>query len=90
VALASKIAQLVVLIRGDGKSLSPLYLFGRSNAMDYNLQLNTQEDENAPRGTRYFVDIEREEPWCCVEVWGYSWQEAMVKAIDKLQEIGEI
>jgi hypothetical protein len=90
VALASKIAQLVVLIRGDGKSLSPLYLFGRSNTMDYKLQLNWQEDENAPRGTRYYVDIEKAEPFLCVNVEGYSWQEAMAKAIDKLQEIGEI
>jgi hypothetical protein len=62
----------------------------RRNDMDYYLKLTTQEDENAPRGTRYFVDIEREEPWCCVEVSGTSWQDAMANAIEKLQEIGEI
>lgn len=58
--------------------------------MDYKLQLNWQEDENAPRGTRYYVDIEKAEPFLCVTVEGYSWQEAMANAIDKLQEIGEI
>ena len=58
--------------------------------MDYKLQLNWQEDENAPRGTRYYVDIEKAEPFLCVNVEGYSWQEAMAKAIEKLTEIGEI
>jgi len=58
--------------------------------MDYRLKLNTQEDENAPRGTRYFVDIEKDEPWFCVEAWGYTWQEAMAKAIETMTDTGEI
>jgi hypothetical protein len=64
--------------------------------MDYKLQLNWQEDENAPRGTRYYVDIEKNadiqkpELYLAVSTEGYTWQEAMAKAIDKLQEIGEI
>jgi hypothetical protein len=62
----------------------------RELSMDYKLQLNWQEDENAPRGTRYYVDIEKAEPFLCVTVEGYSWQEAMANAIEKLQEIGEI
>lgn len=58
--------------------------------MDYQLKLNWQEDENAPRGTRYYVDIEKAEPFLCVATEGYTWQEAMANAIEKLQEIGEI
>ncbi|ANH49294.1 hypothetical protein uvFWCGRAMDCOMC403_030 [Freshwater phage uvFW-CGR-AMD-COM-C403] len=54
--------------------------------------LNWQEDENAPRGTRYYVGVEglRLESNVNFEVDGTSWQDAMAKAIEKLQEIGEI
>ena len=60
--------------------------------MDYKLKLNWQEDENAPRGTQYYVEIEKLDDWnpSLVEVDGTSWQEAMAKAIDKLQETGAI
>jgi hypothetical protein len=60
--------------------------------MDYKLKLNWQEDENAPRGTRYYVEIEKLDDWntSLVEVDGTSWQDAMAKAIDKLQETGAI
>lgn len=60
--------------------------------MDYKLQLNTQEDENAPRGTMYYVEIEKFDDWNTLLAGsqGYSWQEAMAKAIEKLQELGEI
>ena len=60
--------------------------------MDYKVQLNHQEDENAPRGTTYFVGVEGLLLKSNVdfEVSGYSWQDAMAKAIDKLQEMGEI
>jgi hypothetical protein len=60
--------------------------------MDYKVQLNHQEDENAPRGTRYFVEFFKPNDW---ETFvgggeGYSWQEAMANAIEKMQENGEI
>jgi hypothetical protein len=89
-ARTSKIAQLVVLIKGGRQIAVPSSPIERSNTMDYKLKLNTQEDENAPRGTRYFVDIEREEPWFCVEAWGYTWEDAMAKAIETMKETGVI
>ena len=60
--------------------------------MDYKLKLNTQEDENAPRGTMYYVEVEKLDDWNTLMAGsqGYSWQEAMAKAIEKLQELGEI
>ena len=60
--------------------------------MNYKFKLNWQEDENAPRGTTYFVGVEglRLDSGVDFEVSGTSWQDAMAKAIDKLQAIGEI
>lgn len=60
--------------------------------MDYKVQLNHQEDENAPRGTMYFVEFFRLNEWDTFVAGsqGYSWEEAMARAIEKLQEIGEI
>lgn len=60
--------------------------------MDYKLKLNWQEDENAPRGTRYYVEIEKLDDWntTIVDVNGTSWHQAMTEAMDKLTEIGEI
>lgn len=60
--------------------------------MDYKVQLNWQEDESSPRGTKYFVEFFKLNEW---ETFvggdeGSTWQEAMAKAIEKLQEAGEI
>jgi hypothetical protein len=56
--------------------------------MDYQVKLNWQEDENAPRGTRYWVEFSNSR--VLIETDGTSWQDAMAKAIEKLQEAGEI
>jgi hypothetical protein len=56
--------------------------------MDYKVKLNWQEDENASRGTRYWVEFANDR--VLIETNGESWQDAMAKAIDKLQEAGEI
>jgi Na+-transporting NADH:ubiquinone oxidoreductase subunit NqrF len=66
--------------------------YSRGTIMDYKVQLNHQEDENAPRGTRYYVEFFKPNDW---ETFvgggeGFTWQEAMANAIDKLQENGEI
>ena len=60
--------------------------------MDYKVKLNTQEDENAPRGTMYYVEFEKLDDWNTLMAGsqGYSWEEAMARAIEKLQELGEI
>jgi hypothetical protein len=58
--------------------------------MDYTLKLNHQEDENAPRGTKYWVEIEKDEPWFKVEAWGYTWEDAMAKAMETMRETGVI
>lgn len=60
--------------------------------MDYKVKLNWQEDENAPRGTRYYVEFEKLDDWNTplLEESGATWQEAMAKAIDSLQQMGEI
>lgn len=60
--------------------------------MDYRVKLNTQEDENAPRGTMYYVEFEKLDDWNTLMAGsqGYSWEEAMARAIEKLQELGEI
>ena len=60
--------------------------------MDYKVQLNWQEDANAPRGTKYFVEFFKLNNWDTFIGGGegYTWQEAMANAIDKLQETGEI
>jgi hypothetical protein len=60
--------------------------------MDYKVKLNTQEDENAPRGTRYYVEFLKLDDWntSLGEVDGTSWQDAMAKAIELLQDKGEI
>ncbi len=60
--------------------------------MDYKVKLNWQEDENAPRGTRYYVEFEKLDDWntSLGEVDGTSWQDAMAKAIELLQDKGEI
>lgn len=57
--------------------------------MDYKVKLNWQEDENAPRGTRYYVEFEKNDT-PLLEESGATWQEAMAKAIDSLQQMGEI
>lgn len=60
--------------------------------MDYKVQLNHQEDENAPRGTRYYVEFFKLNNWDTFIGGGvgYTWKEAMAEAIDKLEESGEI
>ena len=60
--------------------------------MDYKVKLNGQEDENAPRGTRYYVEFEKLDDWNTplVEANGTSWQDAMASAIELLQDKGEI
>ena len=58
--------------------------------MKYTLKLDWQEDENAPRGTKYFVEIEQEKPWLKVDAWGYTWEDAMAKAIETMKETGII
>ena len=57
--------------------------------MDYKVKLNWQEDESAPRGTRYYVEFEKQDT-PLLEESGASWQDAMAKAIDSLQQMGEI
>jgi hypothetical protein len=56
--------------------------------MDYQVKLNWQEDENAPRGTRYWVEFANDR--VLIETNGTSWHQAMTEALDKLQEAGEI
>ena len=56
--------------------------------MDYQVKLNWQEDENAPRGTRYWVEFSSQR--ILIETNGTTWLGAMNEAIEKLQEAGEI
>lgn len=58
--------------------------------MDYQIKLNHQEDELAPRGTTYFAEILKMDGTSLGEMDGTSWQDAIIKMIDYLQEIGEI
>ena len=60
--------------------------------MDYKLQLNHQEDDNTPRGTMYYAEVFKLNDWDTFVGGGqgYTWQEAMAKAIEKMQENGEI
>lgn len=62
--------------------------------MDYKVKLNHQEDDMPwnPRGTLYTVEFEKLDDWntTLASAEGYSWQEAMAKAIELLQQIGEI
>jgi hypothetical protein len=89
-ALASKIAQLVVLIKGGRQIAVPSSPIERSNTMDYKVKLNWQEDEFASRGTTYFVEFLKMDDTSLGEVDGNSWQEVFTKAVNYLQEIGEI
>ena len=60
--------------------------------MNYRIKLNTQEDENASRGTKYYVEFERLDDWntSLGETEGETWQEAMWLMLSRLQEMGEI
>jgi len=62
----------------------------RRNKMDYKVKLNWQEDEFASRGTTYFVEFLKMDDTSLGEVDGNSWQEVFTKAVNYLQEIGEI
>lgn len=60
--------------------------------MDYKIKFNWQEDENAPRGTRYYIDIEKLDDWNTpiVAVSGTSWSHVMTQAVESLEEMGAI
>lgn len=58
--------------------------------MDYKVKLNWQEDEFASRGTTYFVEFLKMDDTSLGEMDGNSWQEVFTKAVNYLQEIGEI
>jgi hypothetical protein len=62
----------------------------RGTIMDYKVKLNWQEDEFASRGTTYFVEFLKMDDTSLGEVDGNSWQEVFTKAVNYLQEIGEI
>jgi hypothetical protein len=56
--------------------------------MEFILRLEHQEDENAPRGTRYYASfINPTTKQVMVETESYSFLEATDKAVKKLMEV---
>lgn len=55
---------------------------------EFTLRLEHQEDENAPRGTRYYASfVNPITKQVLVEAEAYSFAEATQKAVNKLMEV---
>jgi hypothetical protein len=90
-SLVKDSTSLDVLIKGGRQIAVPSFVVSeRNNTMDYKVKLNWQEDEFASRGTTYFVEFLKMDDTSLGEVDGNSWQEVFTKAVNYLQEIGEI